>query len=363
MRHLFIALAQTILIVMFLPKLNYLNAQWMNDNKISMLHAQHATVTGKLKIQGEGNAATIHYWHNLDDTISWQWNVPKVGNYRVQINYSLDSVLTGGLLSFRIDDQLILVPTLPTTDWLDYQIFDIGIINIKKAGSVRIILKGAQIPKGNNAALPDIAWISFRSVDESATSLDVLQPLSFQGKSIFDGKTFDGWERSPDWFRIEDGVIIGGSLNKSIPKNEFLCTLHEYGDFELRLKIRMVNGKGNGGVQFRSQRIRGSNEMIGYQADAGDDVWGGIWDESRRWRFLGTRLNEEIMTKVHQRDGWNQYIIRCEGSRVRLWLNGILTVDYIENDPKIPRVGLIGLQIHEGSPSEAWYKDIEIEKL
>ena len=30
--------------------------------------------------------------------------------------------------------------------------------------------------------------------------------------SLFDGKTFAGWEGNNDVFRIEDGAIVGGSL-------------------------------------------------------------------------------------------------------------------------------------------------------
>jgi hypothetical protein len=36
-------------------------------------------------------------------------------------------------------------------------------------------------------------------------------------------------------------------------------------------------------------------------------------------------------------------------------------VDYTEPDPKIPRDGLIGLQVHGGGKVETWYKDITIE--
>ncbi len=49
--------------------------------------------------------------------------------------------------------------------------------------------------------------------------------------AIFDGKTMEGWEGNTKIFRIENGVIIGGSLKEKIANNEFLCTTKEYGDF------------------------------------------------------------------------------------------------------------------------------------
>ena len=38
-------------------------------------------------------------------------------------------------------------------------------------------------------------------------------------------------------------------------------------------------------------------------------------------------------------------------------------VDYTELDDTLEQRGLIGLQIHGGPPSEAWYKDITIKEL
>src|SRR5438876_68340 len=62
-------------------------------------------------------------------------------------------------------------------------------------------------------------------------------------------------------------------------------------------------------------------------------------------------------------DDWNDYVIRSEGARIRLWLNGTLTVDYTEKDDKIERTGIIGLQIHGGAKAKVYYKDIVIDEL
>jgi hypothetical protein len=180
--------------------------------------------------------------------------------------------------------------------------------------------------------------------------------------SIFDGKTFDGWEGNQKMFRIEDGAIVGGTLSERVPHNEFLATEKEYEDFELRLKFKLL-GKGvNAGVQIRSQRIPNHHEMIGYQADLGDRWWGCIYDESRRRKVLAGPPAEE-RAKVIRREDWNEYVIRCEGKRIRLWINGQQTADFTEPDDTISRRGVIGLQIHGGPPSEAWYKDIRIREL
>ncbi len=56
-------------------------------------------------------------------------------------------------------------------------------------------------------------------------------------------------------------------------------------------------------------------------------------------------------------------MIRCEGSHIRLWLNGVLTVDYTEDEKEIPLEGLIALQIHGGGKAQASYKEISIQEL
>lgn len=178
---------------------------------------------------------------------------------------------------------------------------------------------------------------------------------------LFDGKTFAGWEGDLELFRIEDGAVVGGHLNKSVPRNEYLCTTRNYRNFELRLKFRLKGENVNAGVQFRSERVPGSREMIGYQADMGQHYWGCLYDERRHKLLAGPPKEEQ--EKLIRRDGWNDYVIRAEGPRIQLWLNGHQTVDYTEPDASIPQEGVFGLQIHKGPPSEAWYKDIAIKVL
>lgn len=181
--------------------------------------------------------------------------------------------------------------------------------------------------------------------------------------ALFDGKTLTGWEGNLTIFRVQDGAIVGGSLENRIARNEFLCTTAPYGDFELRLKVRLIGGDGaNAGVQFRTSRIPNHHEVSGYQADMGTGWWGALYDESRRKKVLEGPDQAAMKTVVKPGD-WNEYVIRAEGPRIRLSLNGVQTVDYTEEDRAIPASGLICPQIHAGPPSEAWYRDITIVDL
>ena len=90
--------------------------------------------------------------------------------------------------------------------------------------------------------------------------------------------------------------------------------------------------------------------------------WGNLYDESRRDKTLAGPSAEERSKIVHDED-WNDYVIRCQGRRIQLWLNGHQTVDYTEPDESLPQPGIIALQIHGGPGSEAWYKDLRIRPL
>jgi hypothetical protein len=184
-------------------------------------------------------------------------------------------------------------------------------------------------------------------------------------RPLFDGKTFAGWEgdTAKTW-RIVDGALVGGSLQETVPHNEFLCTTRSYGNFVLRLKAKLVGtGFVNGGVQFRSKRIQNPPyEVSGYQADMGEGYWGGLYDESRRSRFL-VQADKALIDRILKKDDWNLYEIRCEGRRIRISLNGQQTVDYTEPDETVPTTGMIGVQVHGGGKTEASYRDITLEEL
>lgn len=180
--------------------------------------------------------------------------------------------------------------------------------------------------------------------------------------TMFDGKTLEGWEGNTKIFRVEDGAIVGGTMKANVPHNDFLSYKKEFGDFEMTLKVK-IKGNGNGGIQLRSVRTsKPDYEMSGYQADMGWTFWGALYDESRRNKAL-VQPDKELIDRILKKEDWNDYRIRCEGPHIQLWLNGEKTVDYTEPDDAIPRKGLIAVQIHGGTPSETWYKEIKIRAL
>ncbi len=181
-------------------------------------------------------------------------------------------------------------------------------------------------------------------------------------QSLFDGQSLKGWDGDSTVFRIESESIVGGQLKERIPHNYFLSSAEEYSDFELRLEFRLIGPDTNAGVQIRSKRIPDHHEMIGYQADLGQNYWGALYDESRRNKIL-TAPNKEELAKALKPGEWNHYRIHCEGRRIQLWINDFQTVDYTEADEAIEQRGLIAVQIHGGPPGEAHYRNIRIRKI
>ena len=192
--------------------------------------------------------------------------------------------------------------------------------------------------------------------------------IVFSQKTIhlFDGKSFKGLEgdTTTTW-RIENDALVGGSLKETVPHNEFIATTSSYKNFILRLKFKLRGNEGfiNTGVQFHSKRVENpSYEMEGYQADLGDGYWGCLYDESRRNKVLA-HADTNLIKKILRRNEWNNYEVRSENGRVRIFLNGKQTVDYKETDPAIPQSGLIAFQIHGGGKAEVYFKNITLRPL
>ncbi len=221
-------------------------------------------------------------------------------------------------------------------------------------------------PDGGYAASPDQESSSIASTYVArillkwANLLEGLPPLVETAgfTPLFNGQNLDGWEGETSLWTVEDGELVGTSTG--LDHNEFLATEQSFADFILKFSFRLRDGEGNSGVQFRSERIPGT-EMRGYQADIGERYWGSLYDESRRNRVLA-EASEQARASVRE-DRWNQYQLRAIGNRILLRLNNRLSVNYLEEDDEIPQSGRIAVQIHSGGPMEIRFRDLMIQPL
>ncbi len=204
--------------------------------------------------------------------------------------------------------------------------------------------------------------------------------------AIFDGRTLAGWEGEQGYWTVADGAITGQSTKEHpLTANTFLVWRGESGndqvrDFELRLKIRIEGG--NSGIQYRSREVA-RHVMAGYQADydAENKYTGILYDEQGRGilatrgqkvelpsdqppRVVGETTPEAIILAALRPTDWNDYRILAVGNHIQHFLNGHMTVDVTDRDPRHQALsGRLALQMHAGPPMKVQFKNVRLRRI
>lgn len=194
-------------------------------------------------------------------------------------------------------------------------------------------------------------------------------------ESLFDGKTLDGWVQKNGiaTYRVENGTIVGRTAKDS--PNSFLCTLEEYGDFELEFEVLLMDSGLNSGVQIRSQtkapeagqtvgRVNGPQVEIEASGANGAES-GYIYGEAcGGWMTPEDKL---IPTNAFKDGEWNAYRIVAQGARIQTWINGQAISDLVDQEKAVSHPkGFIGLQVHgvgDRGPFEVAWRNIKIKTL
>ena len=207
-------------------------------------------------------------------------------------------------------------------------------------------------------------------------------------QSLFNGTSLDGWEGNTALWSVQDGAITGQTkADTDLKHNTFLVWKGgTVGDFELRLRYRIVAG--NSGIQYRSKVLKQGPQgpiVGGYQADfeAGKTYSGILYEEQGRGilaqRGQKTRIvagadgkakvevagsvgkSEEIQAKIKHED-WNDYVIIAKGNHLQHFINGVATIDVVDEDAaRAAKTGVLALQVHQGPPMTVQVKDIRIK--
>ena len=178
--------------------------------------------------------------------------------------------------------------------------------------------------------------------------------LGFQ--SLFNGKDLRDWDGDPALWSVQRGVILGSSDGSPLRENSFLVSRREYTDFELRFEVKLRNG--NSGMQFRSERF-GVWQVRGYQLDfAAGKGWGNLHGEGLPGGLILDGWQDKAEFAV--RSEWNEVSLRCEGNRIRIWVNGVVVNDVV--DPGATR-GVLALQLHRGEAMQVEFRNIRILEI
>jgi hypothetical protein len=204
---------------------------------------------------------------------------------------------------------------------------------------------------------------------------------------IFDGKSLDGWEGDPTYWRVENGALVGEITPATVIKsNTFIIWRGgRPRDFELKLEYR-ITPEGNSGINYRStvvpDTVTPANKfaMRGYQCDLdGRKRYPGNNYEEKGRLFLALRGQmtrvvggrppiilstfgePDELAKVVT-DDWNAVHIAARGNTLTHAMNGRLMAVVVDDDAaNRPADGLIGVQVHVGPPMKVEYRQIRLK--
>jgi hypothetical protein len=204
-------------------------------------------------------------------------------------------------------------------------------------------------------------------------------------EKIFDGQSLAGWEGDTNYWRVENGCLVGEvTPDRLLKQNSFIVWRGgETRDFELKIEYR-VSARGNSGINYRSvMATNGPWAMRGYQADIdGANKYTGQNYEEKGRTFLAlrgqvTRLEagkppqviaalggtNELLSVIRN-DDWNEYHLIACGSTMTHILNGRVMSVVMDEDPQNRRGdGLLGVQVHVGPPMKIEYRNVRLKKL
>lgn len=184
---------------------------------------------------------------------------------------------------------------------------------------------------------------------------------------LFDGKTMTGWRNPYEWGTIE---VVNGEIHLTGDKKFFVVTEKTYSDFIFEGDILLPEGKANSGFMFRAHVE--PNKVFGYQAEVDGDAdrkWsGGLYDEGRRMWFISPiKADPESVKAFRERAGdafkrndWNTYRITCQGNKLKIEVNGVVTTD-VEDD--MDASGVLAIQ-HHGEKGQTYkFRNLRIKEL
>jgi hypothetical protein len=185
---------------------------------------------------------------------------------------------------------------------------------------------------------------------------------------LFDGKTLNGWEQrnGTATYRALDGCVVGKTAEGS--PNSFLCTVKEYGDFELQFEVK-VDDRLNSGVQIRSKSKGDTKEgrVHGPQVEiATNGTAGYIYGEALDTGWLTRDMNDDKAKAAFKKGEWNKFLVRAKGRQIQTWINEVPVANLTEDKTGM-LTGFIGLQVHgipKGTgPYEVRWRNIRIKEL
>lgn len=214
-----------------------------------------------------------------------------------------------------------------------------------------------------------------------SAAMALLIGISLQAQEatdLFDGKTLNGWTGNPALWSVQDGVIVGSTMETKTPKNTFLILENvEVADFTLTLETKLEGGN-NSGVQYRSTvKDPATWSVIGYQADMHPNppFVGMLYGEGLGRGIIAKRGQKVVIDEASGKptvtgettapekldlSQWHSYTITAKGNHLVHMVDGKVTVDITDNHKKKLMKGVIALQVHAGKPMKVSFRNLRL---
>jgi hypothetical protein len=197
-------------------------------------------------------------------------------------------------------------------------------------------------------------------------------------KPLFNGKNLDGWEPRGEciWSVMQDGILLGQRAHPKpddpfggqwpvdqktyrtwLYRQAWLYTKREFGQFDLHIEY-WIPPHANSGVSIRdvsrahyaigeadaarpelAVKTRSTPAHIGYEIQIIDG-------DSDKYPSGSVYTFAAAKTGVQHRGEWNSMDIESRNDTIRVTVNGELVAES-PGDPARPKVGPIGLQLHD----------------
>ena len=217
---------------------------------------------------------------------------------------------------------------------------------------------------------------------------------------IFNGTSLAGWDGDTTIWRVEDGLMIGETLQDKPRGNSYIAyTAKQTRDFDLKLQMKIEKG-GGGGIQYRSHtgtawtrpQPAGAGPggtptkwlLTGPQADFWFPVGRAAQQHTGQWysentmqgilayrgqvtqalpgegnRLVANIADRQALGGYVRTNEWNDYEIIARGGVMMHIMNGQLMAIFLDDNPNDAnnQMGLIGFEI-ESQPCRISVRDI-----
>lgn len=185
-------------------------------------------------------------------------------------------------------------------------------------------------------------------------------------KTIFDGKSLDGWKKSAEnekSIRLEDGAIVANGPRAHL---FYVGDDKPFKNFHLVLEV-MTKPNSNGGIYFHTKYQEENWPAQGHECQVNNTF------KADPQKTGGVYKVAKVLEAPAKDNEWFKYEIIVQGNHVVVKIDGKVTADYTETPESLAKVegiekgrhmgeGTFALQAHDPG-STVLYRNIRVKRL